>query len=88
MTSPSTTTSSSNRTGIGSKIKGAVQVAHGLGENVRGTILGGVETALHKDSAANDAIAERGRAEHADGMAKVARAPAAGVEGVSGAYCC
>ncbi|KAF7335708.1 hypothetical protein MVEN_02226300 [Mycena venus] len=57
--------------GIGSKIKGAAQTINGLGENVRGTILGGVDTVLHKDSSANDAIAAKGRAQHAEGMANL-----------------
>ncbi|KAF8173232.1 hypothetical protein K438DRAFT_1772328 [Mycena galopus ATCC 62051] len=43
----------------------------GLGENVRGTILGGVDTVLHKDSSANDAIAVKGREQMADGMTNI-----------------
>lgn len=43
----------------------------GLGENVRGTILGGVDTVLHKDSTANDAIAAKGRNQFAEGTANL-----------------
>jgi len=57
--------------GIGGKIKGVAQTVNGLGENVRGTILGGVDTVFHKDSSANDAIAAKGRAQHAEGMARL-----------------
>jgi len=68
MTSNVTSDSVGGHGGIGGKIKGAAQAINGLGENVRGTILGGVDTVLHKDSSANDAIAAKGRAQHADGM--------------------
>ncbi|KAJ7618243.1 hypothetical protein DFH06DRAFT_1306630 [Mycena polygramma] len=75
--------------GIGAKIKGAAQTVNGLGENVRGTILGGVETVLHKDSTANDAIAAKGRAQQADGLRNL-KGPAAGAgsvnPGAAGAY--
>ncbi|KAJ6460025.1 hypothetical protein C8R47DRAFT_129154, partial [Mycena vitilis] len=63
--------------GIGAKIKGAAQTVNGLGENVRGTILGGVETVLHKDSTANDAIAAKGREQQADGLRNL-KGPAVG----------
>ncbi|KAJ7033598.1 hypothetical protein C8F04DRAFT_1104420 [Mycena alexandri] len=69
--SNATADSAGGHGGIGSKIKGAVQTINGLGENVRGTILGGVETALHKDSSQNDAIAAKGRSQIADGLANL-----------------
>ncbi|KAJ7685924.1 hypothetical protein B0H17DRAFT_16308 [Mycena rosella] len=74
-----TTTSNSNTSqpGIGAKIKGAAQVVHGLGDNVRGSILGGVDTVVHQDSSQNDAIAAKGRAEHAVGAAKMKGGPVA-----------
>ncbi|KAJ7743509.1 hypothetical protein DFH07DRAFT_943186, partial [Mycena maculata] len=81
MTSTSTTTTSSNTTtgnsGIGSKIKGAAQIVHGAGENIRGTILGGVDTAVHKDSSANDEIARKGREQHATGVSNLKGRPLA-----------
>ncbi|KAJ7231401.1 hypothetical protein B0H12DRAFT_1328285 [Mycena haematopus] len=72
---PSNTTSDSvgDHGGIGSKVKGAAQTLNGLGENVRGTILGGVDTVFRKDSSANDAIAAKGRQQLADGMANIER---------------
>ncbi|KAJ7852840.1 hypothetical protein B0H14DRAFT_2759515 [Mycena olivaceomarginata] len=54
-----------NHGGIGSKIKKASV------KNVRGTILGGVDTVLHKDSTANDAIAAKGRNQFAEGTANL-----------------
>ncbi|KAJ7733020.1 hypothetical protein B0H16DRAFT_1580365 [Mycena metata] len=69
--SNATADSAGGHGGIGSKIKGAAQTINGIGENVRGTILGGVETALHKDSSQNDAIAAKGRSQTADGLANL-----------------
>ncbi|KAJ7061809.1 hypothetical protein C8F01DRAFT_1252589 [Mycena amicta] len=66
----STSTTSTNNTGLGSKIKGAAQAVHGMGENVRGTILGGVETVFHRDSSGSDAIAAQGRDEGRVGAEK------------------
>ncbi|KAJ7635715.1 hypothetical protein DFH06DRAFT_1434329 [Mycena polygramma] len=62
---------------ISANINFLMNAVIGLGENVRGTILGGVETVLHKDSTANDAIAAKGRAQQADGLRNL-RGPAAG----------
>ncbi|KAJ7153313.1 hypothetical protein C8R46DRAFT_1119979, partial [Mycena filopes] len=88
---PSNATADSvgSHAGIGSKIKGAAQTINGIGENVRGTILGGVETALHKDSTENDAIAAKGRAQTADGLAHLkggTGAVGAGAANTGGAY--
>ncbi|KAJ7159219.1 hypothetical protein C8R43DRAFT_994205 [Mycena crocata] len=66
-----TSTEGSTSGGIGSKIKGATQVVHGIGENVRGTLLGGVDTVVHKKPTVNDEIAAKGRAEQAQGVAKI-----------------
>ncbi|KAJ6505613.1 hypothetical protein DFH09DRAFT_1375255 [Mycena vulgaris] len=76
-TSTSTSNTTTGKPGIGSKIKGAVQVVHGLGENVRGTILGGVDTVVHGNSADNDAIAAKGREENAEGLARMKGGPVA-----------
>ncbi|KAJ7118065.1 hypothetical protein C8R44DRAFT_878704 [Mycena epipterygia] len=77
MTSTSTSNTSNGHVGLGTKIKGATQAINGLGENVRGTILGGVDTVLHQDSTPNDAIAAKGRAQHAEGLAKMQGRPLA-----------
>ncbi|KAJ7493961.1 hypothetical protein FB451DRAFT_1491523 [Mycena latifolia] len=71
------TSSGQPKPGVGAKIKGAAQIVHGLGDNVRGTLLGGVDTLLHQDSSANDAIAQKGRAEHARGVARKTGGPLA-----------
>ncbi|KAJ6553751.1 hypothetical protein DFH09DRAFT_1366112 [Mycena vulgaris] len=75
--STSTSNTTTGKPGIGSKIKGAVQVVHGLGENVRGTILGGVDTVVHGNSADNDATAAKGRGEKAEGLARMKGGPVA-----------
>ncbi|KAJ7092294.1 hypothetical protein B0H15DRAFT_799469 [Mycena belliarum] len=71
MTSTTTPHTSDGKPGIGAKIKGATQMVHGAGENLRGTLLGGVDTVAHQDSTRNDAVAARGRAEHAAGAARM-----------------
>ncbi|KAJ7627394.1 hypothetical protein FB45DRAFT_921257 [Roridomyces roridus] len=70
-TTPTSTSTSSRSGGIASKIKGAAQVIHGTGENIRGTILGGVDTVVHKDATTlseNDVIAAKGRQQTAEGL--------------------
>jgi hypothetical protein len=49
----------------------------GLGENIRGTFLGGVDTIVHSDSTKNDAIARKGREEQAQGVANLEQRPIA-----------
>ncbi|KAJ7092308.1 hypothetical protein B0H15DRAFT_799481 [Mycena belliarum] len=49
----------------------------GAGENLRGTILGGVDTVAHQDSTRNDAVAAKGRAEHAAGAERMTGDPLA-----------
>ncbi|KAF9017505.1 hypothetical protein BDZ89DRAFT_377475 [Hymenopellis radicata] len=50
----------------------------GLGENIRGTILGTVDTVAHEGENEGNAIAQRGREEMSAGMATMGRpAPAA-----------
>ncbi|KAF8909886.1 hypothetical protein CPB85DRAFT_710389 [Mucidula mucida] len=62
---------------IGNKIKGAAQVVHGVGENIRGTGLGAADTIAHEGENKGDAIAQRGREEMSKGMANMGRrAPA------------
>ncbi|KAF7327063.1 hypothetical protein MKEN_00281600 [Mycena kentingensis (nom. inval.)] len=58
-----TSTNANNQQGLGTKIKGAAEAVHGMGENVRGTLLGGVDTVFHHDSTTNDTVAARGRDE-------------------------
>ncbi|KAJ7246950.1 hypothetical protein C8J57DRAFT_1359702 [Mycena rebaudengoi] len=77
MNSTSTSNTSTGHSGIGSKIKGAAQVVNGLGENIRGTFLGGVDTIVHSDSTKNDAIARKGREEQAQGVANLEQRPIA-----------
>nr|GAT49027.1 predicted protein [Mycena chlorophos] len=58
---PNNTSNQNSQPSLGTKIRGAAQAIHGMGENVRGTFLGGVDTVLHDDSTANDAVAAHGR---------------------------
>ncbi|KAH7920073.1 alpha/beta-hydrolase [Leucogyrophana mollusca] len=91
MTSNPNTNSSGG--GVGSKIKGAVQVVHGkpnipfysfltityhilstgIGDNVRGTVMGAADTVASSQAGEtkNDQLATKGRAEIAEGMAKI-----------------
>ncbi|KAJ7466214.1 hypothetical protein B0H11DRAFT_60084 [Mycena galericulata] len=78
MTSTSTSTSNTTgQSGLGAKIKGAAQMVHGAGENIRGTILGGVDTVVHKGPSANDEIASKGRQQTAEGLANFKGRPMA-----------
>ncbi|KAI0064329.1 hypothetical protein BV25DRAFT_1990075 [Artomyces pyxidatus] len=54
--------------GIGSKIKGAAQIVHGIGESIRGQTLGAVESGEGKETHAG--IATRGRNEVEQGWSK------------------
>ncbi|KAF9457361.1 hypothetical protein BDZ94DRAFT_1273369 [Collybia nuda] len=64
--------------GVGTKLKSAYHVIHGLGENVRGTTLGAVDTATNKGGSENDEIARKGRLEMEQGLAAF-RQPKPGV---------
>ena len=65
-----TNTSSSAGSGIGDKIKGAFQVAHGVGDAIRGSTLGAADSAMsHNEAQAKNAgIANKGSAEYSEGM--------------------
>ncbi|KAJ7747161.1 hypothetical protein DFH07DRAFT_942464 [Mycena maculata] len=84
----SASTNSSNVTSpsIGTKLKcmpsrvqivtaGGVQVAKGLGDSVRGTTMGAIDTVEHRDSSINDEIARRGRMEIEQGIAMIKGRP-------------
>ncbi|KAJ7131792.1 hypothetical protein C8R43DRAFT_1023906 [Mycena crocata] len=69
------TTINNNKTGssagIGTKLKGGVQVAKGLGDTVRGTTMGAVDTIEHRDSSLNDEMVRRGRMEIEQGISMI-----------------
>ncbi|KAG2142410.1 hypothetical protein DEU56DRAFT_979587 [Suillus clintonianus] len=64
--------------GFGDKIKGAAQIIHGLGENIRGTALGTADRATSSEAGIqkDDEVAAKGRAEVAEGMARMRGHPA------------
>lgn len=71
--------------GIGSKIKGAAQIIHGLGDNIRGTALGTADRATSSAAGIqkNADLTAKGRAEFAEGMARMkGHAPAPQVASV------
>ncbi|KAJ4485671.1 hypothetical protein J3R30DRAFT_3441121 [Lentinula aciculospora] len=55
---------------VGNKVKGAFNTVHGIGENVRATALGAVDTIAHdkEGEVKNDQIAQQGRFETERGM--------------------
>ncbi|KAG1731577.1 hypothetical protein EDB19DRAFT_1329514 [Suillus lakei] len=59
--------------GFGKKLKGAAQVIHGIGENIRGTALGTADRATSSVAGVekNAEVATKGRAEVAEGMARM-----------------
>jgi len=67
--------------GIGSKLKGAAQVVHGIGESIRGTVLGAADTITHSPTgeAKNEAIASKGKAEFEEGLSKIRGSGSGGV---------
>ncbi|KIM75298.1 hypothetical protein PILCRDRAFT_13712 [Piloderma croceum F 1598] len=80
MSTDNTGTTGGSKAGIGSKIRGAAEVVHGVGDNVRGTFLGAIDTATGRQSE-NDEIAARGRMEVSQGMAKIRGAGAGATAG-------
>ncbi|KAJ7875591.1 hypothetical protein B0H14DRAFT_2715737 [Mycena olivaceomarginata] len=60
---------------IGTKLKGGVQVAKGLGDSVRGTTFAAIDTVEKRDSSVNDEIARRGRMEIEQGIAMIKGRP-------------
>ncbi|KAJ6628619.1 hypothetical protein B0H10DRAFT_1990581 [Mycena sp. CBHHK59/15] len=65
----------SNSVSVETKLKGGVRVAKGLGDNVRGTTMGAIDTVEHRDSSVNDEIARRGRMEIEQGIAMIKGRP-------------
>ncbi|KIK70536.1 hypothetical protein GYMLUDRAFT_279025 [Collybiopsis luxurians FD-317 M1] len=63
---------------IGNKIKGAADTVHGIGENIRGTALGAVDTIAHdrEGETRNDAIGQKGRLETQQGLERMSGYPA------------
>ncbi|KAF7326123.1 hypothetical protein MKEN_00463800 [Mycena kentingensis (nom. inval.)] len=68
-------THSSGAGGIGTKVKGGIKVAQGVGNTVRGTTFGAIDTVEHRDSHINDEIARRGRMEIEEGIAMIKGRP-------------
>ncbi|KAL4079835.1 hypothetical protein J3A83DRAFT_4185776 [Scleroderma citrinum] len=58
---------------LGNKLKGAAQVVHGIGESIRGTVLGAADSIAHTPSseAKHEATTTKGKAEIEEGIAKV-----------------
>ncbi|ETW77971.1 hypothetical protein HETIRDRAFT_388036 [Heterobasidion irregulare TC 32-1] len=61
----------STGTGIGAKIKGTVDVIHGIGESLRGRAMGAVDTAIGHDGQQHASIATKGREEAEMGIARM-----------------
>ncbi|KAJ2913177.1 hypothetical protein MD484_g7234, partial [Candolleomyces efflorescens] len=72
-----------NKKGLGEKVRGLFQVVHGFGENVRGTVLGAIDTVTHDTSGRNDQIAREGRLEIQRGMERLGRRTGTSTVGVS-----
>ncbi|CAA7266446.1 unnamed protein product [Cyclocybe aegerita] len=74
---PATTVSSDAAPSFGTRIKGVAEVIHGASENLRGTMLGAVDTVgSHGGYSKNDEIARQGRLELERGLAHVKGKPA------------
>ncbi|KAF5392425.1 hypothetical protein D9757_002294 [Collybiopsis confluens] len=58
---------------VGNKIKGAASTFHGIGESIRGTALGAVDTIAHdkEGEMKNDAIGQKGKLEAEQGMQRM-----------------
>ncbi|KAJ8518016.1 hypothetical protein ONZ45_g4884 [Pleurotus djamor] len=76
---------SSGNDGLGDKVKGAFQAIHGIGENIRGTALGAIDT-ITKDGTRNDQIAQRGRLETSEGLARMRGGKVTGTPATGGQY--
>jgi len=61
-------------------MRGAAQAAHGIGETIRGTILGAIDS-IGGDATANKEIAAQGRMEYSQGIAKMRGAGAGATAG-------
>jgi len=65
---------SSTRPGVGARIKGVFETAHGIGENVRGRTLGAIDGMTGSGTSGNThhtSMADRGRMEVETGMARI-----------------
>ncbi|RDB27288.1 hypothetical protein Hypma_004373 [Hypsizygus marmoreus] len=60
---------SGSKPGMSGKIKGAYHVVHGIGDNIRGTALGAIDTVGHHADTKNDELAQKGRLETEQGLA-------------------
>ncbi|KAJ3918567.1 hypothetical protein F5877DRAFT_78916 [Lentinula edodes] len=62
---------------VGERVKGVFNTVHGLGENVRATALGAVDTMAHdkEGEMKNDQIAQQGRLETTRGMEQMSGRP-------------
>jgi len=81
----SSTNTSGQSNGLGAKIKGGIQAIHGLGENIRGTALGALDTMSEGHETQNDEIARKGRVETEAGLAKWKGQPAPALNTAGGA---
>jgi len=61
---------------LGSKVRGAVHVVHGVGENIRGTALGALDAFAKNGDTRNEEIAKKGRWETEQGLAALRGQPA------------
>lgn len=61
---------------FGGRVWGLWEVIHGLGESIRGTTMGAVDTMTHCDSSKHDTIASQGRAEMQRGLSNLSGRPA------------
>ncbi|KAJ3857254.1 hypothetical protein EV368DRAFT_77871 [Lentinula lateritia] len=63
---------------VGERVKGVFNTVHGLGENVRATALGAVDTMAHdkEGEMKNDQIAQQGRLETTRGIEQMSGRPA------------
>ncbi|TFK24354.1 hypothetical protein FA15DRAFT_420021 [Coprinopsis marcescibilis] len=66
ITNPSSSSNAGRNTG--NKVRGIFEVVHGLGDNIRGTFLGAVDTMMNHNSSKNDEIARQGRLEMQRGL--------------------
>ncbi|KAF8999644.1 hypothetical protein BDQ17DRAFT_745382 [Cyathus striatus] len=76
---PSASATTNSGTGAGSsfgnRVRGVFEVVHGVGDNIRGTALGAVDTMGHNGLTKNDEIARQGRLETQRGMAHLKEPP-------------
>ncbi|KAJ7059598.1 hypothetical protein C8F01DRAFT_1145072 [Mycena amicta] len=76
MSASTNNTPTKNSTSLSTKMKGGAKVATGLGNTVRGTTFGAIDSVENRDSSTNDEIARRGRMEIEEGIAMIKGRPA------------